>query len=316
MLQTDSNHRRYFLWTKLRFYVTVIAYHPMEVVILAAALITFQDIPQFGFAHHVYTENTQQIQNDIQHSLVLVYVKSGHLTAQIYDRAIDAPAGSVLVLFRHMPFQLYSTENTPQDYCSIQMYADYSFTLLEDGEDFPPDFAGLALPLLVPPGNEAEIIKRDMLSMISLLSISRETYHFSAAMTMCGILSRLDTFYRQKQHRGKSTSSYWEYKIKRYLADHIRSLVSLEELSAAMDKTPNYLNSVFSQATGIGIHQYMNREKMRLIAALMEDRNLSFREACENVGITDLSHGYRLFKRHMGVTPKEYIAAEHLHPQK
>lgn len=283
---------------------------------MAAALITFADVPRFGFAHHLYTENTRQIQNDIQHSFVLVYVKSGHLTAQIYGRTIDAPAGSVLLLFRHVPFQLSSAPNTPQDYCSIQIYTDYTFELLEDGEDFPADFAGLALPLVIPAGNEAELIKKDMFSIVSSLAISREMYHFSAAMTVCGILSRLDTYYRQRQHRGKSTTSYWEYKIKRYLADHIQELVSLETLAAAMDKTPNYLNNVFVQATGIGIHQYMNREKMRLVTALMENRGLSFKEACENVGITDLSHGYRLFKRHMGVTPKAYMTAERLRMQK
>lgn len=283
---------------------------------MAAALISFQDIPQFGFAHHIYTEDTRQIQNDLQQSFVLVYVKSGHLTAQTYGRTLQAPAGSVLVLFRHMPFQLSADGNSPQDYCSIQVYTDYTFSILEEGEDFPPDFAGLALPLLVPPGNEAELIKKDMLSIISALSVSRELYGFSAAMTMCGMLSRLDTFYRQKQHRGQSTSSYWEYKIKRYIADHIRSIVSLEELAEAMDKTPNYLNNVFSQAAGISIHQYMNREKIRLVTALMEDQRLTFREACENVGITDLSHGYRLFKRYMGVTPKQYMTAERMHLQK
>lgn len=286
-----------------------------EVTPLAATLISFASIPQFGFAHHVYTEDPGQSQTNLQRSFVLVYVKSGHLTAHIYNRTLEAPAGSVLILFRHVPFQLSSPWNTPQDYCSIQVYTDYSFAILEDGEDFPPDFAGLALPLVVPPGNEAELMKKDMLNIISSLSVSRERYSYSAAMTMCGILSRLDTFYRQKQHRGKSTSSYWEYKIKRYIADHIQRIVSLEELAAAMGKTPNYLNNVFSQAAGISIHQYMNREKMRLIAALMEDRGLTFRDACENVGITDLSHGYRLFKRYMGVTPKQYMSAERMHLQ-
>ena len=60
-----------------------------------------------------------------------------------------------------------------------------------------------------------------------------------------------------------------------------------------MKLTPNYLNSVFSQSSGISVHQYINREKMQLAANLMETQNLSFAEACENVGITDLSHGYR-----------------------
>ena len=279
---------------------------------MAATLISFHDIPRFGFAHHLYTESPRQLQNDIQRSFVLVYVKSGHLTAQIYDRTVEAPAGSVLVLFRHVPFLLCSAQNMPQDYCSIQIYTDYSFALLEDGEDFPADFAGLALPMVIQPGAEAEQIKKDMYSIVSNLSVSRGAYSFSAAMSACGILYRMDSFYRQKQHHGKSSASYWEYRIKRYLADHIHKIVTLEELAGAMNKTPNYLNSVFSRATGIGIHQYMNREKMRLIAALMEEQRLSFGEACENVGITDLSHGYRLFKRHMGITPKEYMTAERL----
>ena len=163
-----------------------------EVSVLATTLVEFQNIPKFGFAHHVYTENICQVQKDIQYSFVLVYVKSGHLTAHIYDRTLEAPAGSILILFRHVPFQLSSPWNTPQDYCSIQVYTDYSFALLEDGEDFPPDFAGLALPLVVPPGNEAELIKKDMLNIISSLSVSRERYSYSAAMTMCGILSRLE----------------------------------------------------------------------------------------------------------------------------
>ena len=278
---------------------------------MAAALITFADIPRFGFAHHLYTEDTHQIQKDIQRSFVLVYVKSGHLTAQIYGRTVEAAAGSILVLFRHIPFQLYSAPDAPQDYCSIQVYTDYSFTILEDDEDFPGDFAGLALPMVIPPGSEAEGIKKDMYSIVSNLSISRQTYGLSAAVMLCGILSRMDALYRQKQHRGKS-SAYWEYKIKRYVADHIRESISLERLACAMEKTPNYLNGVFSGSTGISIHQYINREKMRLVAMLMEDRGLSFREACENAGITDLSHGYRLFKRHIGVTPKAYMAAERL----
>lgn len=279
---------------------------------MAATLIHFQGVPTFGFAHHLYTEDTRQIQNDIQRSFVLVYVKSGHLTAQIYGHTFEAPAGCVLILFRHVPFQLLSPRNMPQDYCSVQVYADYSFDFLADHEDFPEHFAGLALPVVIPPGSDAELIKKDMYSIVSCLSISREAYGFSAAMTACGILSRMDALCRQKLHRGKSVSIYWELKIKRYIADHIRELISLDMLAKSMDKTPNYLNAIFSKATGISIHQYINREKMRLVAILMEEQRLTFREACENVGITDLSHGYRLFKRHMGITPNEYLSAERL----
>lgn len=279
---------------------------------MSATLISFQGLPKFGFAHHLYTEDAWQVQKDLQQSFVLVYVKSGHLTAQIYGRTFEAPVGSVLILFRHVPFRLFSADGGPQDYCSIQVYTDFTFDLMEDSEDFPSGFAGLALPVVTLPGSDTEQIKKDMYAIVSTLSISRALYSTSATMALCGILYKLDAIYRQKLHRGKSAFSYWEDRIKRYLAGHIQEQISLAALAKAMGKTPNYLNSVFSEATGISIHQYINREKMRLAATLMETRQLSFRDACENVGISDVSHGYRLFKRHMGVTPKEYISAEHL----
>lgn len=279
---------------------------------MSATLISFQGLPEFGFAHHLYTEDAWQVQKDLQQSFVLVYVKSGHLTAQIYGRTFEAPAGSVLILFRHVPFRLFSADGGPQDYCSIQVYTDFTFDLMEDSEDFPSGFAGLALPVVTLPGSDTEQIKKDIYTIVSTLSISRSLYGTSATMALCGILYKLDAIYRQKLHRGKSAFSYWEDRIKRYLAGHIQEQISLAALAKAMGKTPNYLNSVFSEAAGISIHQYINREKMRLAATLMETRQLSFRDACENVGISDVSHGYRLFKRHMGVTPKEYISAEHL----
>lgn len=279
---------------------------------MSATLISFQTLPKFGFAHHLYTEDPWQEQKNLQKSFVLVYVKSGHLTAQIYGRTFEAPAGSILVLFRHVPFRLSCTDGSAQDYCSIQVYADYSFDFIEDSDDFPAGFSGLSLPVVTLPSGDTEQIKKDMYAIVSSLSISRELYSTCATMALCGILYKLDALYRQKLHRGKSTFSYWEDRIKRYVAGHIQSQITLKDLAQTMGKTPNYLNSVFSEAAGISIHQYINREKMRLAATLMETRQLSFQDACENVGITDLSHGYRLFKRHVGVTPKKYMSGEHL----
>ena len=280
---------------------------------MPAALLSFQKPPTFGFAHHLYTEEPCQNQTNTEHSFVLAYVKSGHLTISIQGRLLDAPTGSLILLFRDYPFSIHSRNNEPQDYCSIQVYTDYSFSFMEDNEDFPADFCGMVLPMVTPPCPEVEKIKKDMFSIVSNLSISRETYGFYSAMSLCGILAKLDMNYRQKIHKGKTVASYWEYKIKQYVADHIREQVTLQDLSREMDKTPNYLNSVFHQATGISIHQYINREKVRLIASLMEMQRLPFPQACENVGIADISHGYRLFRKHMGVTPKEYMVSEHFH---
>ena len=88
---------------------------------ISATLITFQQTLQFGFAHHTYWENPRQIQTELQHSFVVIYVKSGELKAKIYDKVFSAPMGSLLILFRHFPFELYTEDNVAQDYCSIQV---------------------------------------------------------------------------------------------------------------------------------------------------------------------------------------------------
>ena len=71
--------------------------------------------------------------------------------------------------------------------------------------------------------------------------------------------------------------------------------------------TPNYINSVFKKRQGISIRQYINKEKVSLICELMHHRGVSFKIACENAGIFDVSYGYRLFKKSMGITTKEFL---------
>ena len=278
---------------------------------MSATLINFKKQPVFGFAHHIHLDEPNQIQTDLIHSFVILYVKSGQLNIKYIDKTIIAPEGSILVLLRDLPFEIHSGNGEPQDYCSIQVFTDYNFSFIDDNEDFPKDFTGLALPIVTPPGSETEYIKKDMFSIVSHLSISVKNYTFYASMTLCGILSKLDMVYRQKLHKGKTPLSYWEYRIKKYVSEHISQKITINDIAKKMGKTPNYLNHVFKEATGIGIHQYVNREKIHLVTLLMEMRGFSFNQACENVGITDISHGYRLFKKHMGITPKTYISSDH-----
>ena len=77
-----------------------------------------------------------------------------------------------------------------------------------------------------------------------------------------------------------------------------------------MARTPNYLNSVFKKSAGMGIHQYINKEKVRIISELILERKLPFKKACESVGIEDISYGYRMFKKHTGLTPSQYMESQ------
>ena len=124
------------------------------------------------------------------------------------------------------------------------------------------------------------------------------------------ILSELDSIYRENMYTSSDRASVTAYKIKAYIADRIQGNIPLEEIAEYLGKTPGYLNSVFHKSTGVSIHQYISKEKVRIISELILERKLSFKEACESMGIEDVSYGYRLFKKQTGLTPGQFASAK------
>ena len=271
--------------------------------------VSFSQLPQIGFAHHFYTEQYEQRHCNPNMSLEVVYVKEGTFTAETYGRIGPVEPGSVLILLRAMPFHLFAPAGEPQAHCSVQLVLDYAWEIMDDSTEAPFEFSGLLLPALVPPGEEAERIKEDLYALVAEANTTRDTPPLSASVTALALLARLDRYFRRSR-RQEHTPSLWEYRVKRYVAEHMQRDISLEEIGVALGKSPNHLNTVFKASTGMSIRRYINRQRVRRIAELMEGKGLPFKQACENVAIYDVAYGYRLFKQHMGVTTREYLNGE------
>lgn len=273
----------------------------------------FQDIPTIGFAHHFNAENYFQSYNMADDSFEIVYIKAGDVTAKLYDKIYDIEPGSILVLFRRLPIELSSKNGTPHTHCSVQIKTSGVAEFIDSDFQIPKDSTrGIMLPFITPPCQENELIKKDLYSIISLIGGSNEAGKFSASLCAMGVLSKLDSLYIQKIYAKKNNSSLLDYKIKQYISRNISKDLSLENIATAIGKSPNYLNSVFKKINDIGIHQYINREKVRIIGECIKNRGFSFREACESVSVYDISYGYRLFKKHSGVTPGAFLEGRQL----
>lgn len=278
---------------------------------MAYAALDFSHLPRVGFAHHFYMDKYMQKHRRKENSIEIVYIKEGDAVLEAFGRMFDIKKGSIVLLFRCEPFCIYSADGTSHKHCSVQLNLDYTLTVLEDGELPPESFEGLLLPFVLPPCGETESIKKDLYTIVSDIGISRAKRSKTAAALAMGILGKLDQVHRREAASERTGTSLLEYKIKTYIASHIHKNITLQDLSDALGKTPNYLNSAFRQATGISIHRYINNEKVRLIAEVMEGREVSFKTACESVSIMDVAYGYRLFKKHMGVTLRTYLSSEY-----
>lgn len=273
----------------------------------------FGDIPSIGFAHHFHAENYSQSYNIKDDSFEIVYIKTGEVTAELYDKTYDIEPGSILVLFRRLPIKLTSKNGSTHSHCSVQIKVSGGVEFIDSDFQIPKDSSrGIMLPFITPPCQENELIKKDLYSITSLLGGASESGKFSASLCAMGILSKLDSMYIQKIYAKKNNSSLLDYKIKQYISRNISKDLSLANISEAIGKSPNYLNSVFKKINDIGIHQYINREKVRIIGECIKNRGFSFKEACESVSVYDISYGYRMFKKHSGITPGAFLEGKHL----
>jgi len=233
-------------------------------------------------------------------------IPEGNFTAEIYGEQREIEAGSILVLLRSVPFHLYAPAGTAQAHCSVQLVFDFEWEVMDDSTHIPADYTGLLLPVAVPPCEEAERLKEELYALVAEVSAMRDTPPLSASVAALSLLTRLDRLLRRSR-RQEHALSLWEYRVKRYVAEHMQQEMSLEDIGEALGKSANHLNTVFKASTGMSIRRYINRERVRRMAELMEEKGLPFKQACENVAITDVAYGYRLFKKYMGVTTREYM---------
>ena len=275
----------------------------------------FDAIPHIGFAHHFRMENYMQDMANIKKpdlydnkGIEIVYIKEGSIIAEVYGKKYTAEPGSIMVLLRALPFKLYAKDSAVRTHCSLELRADYRHSIIQNGNDVDKNTSDLLLPFINPPCAENEKIKKILFSIVSDIGARGGRTIEADSGAALYILSMLDSLYRSNLY--ESSSSVTEYKIKAYIADRIHRTIPVAEIAQYMGKTPNYLNSVFKKSSGMGIHQYINKEKVRIISQMILDRKLPFGKACESVGIDDVSYGYRMFKKHTGLTPSQFTDSQ------
>ncbi|MBL7763694.1 MAG: AraC family transcriptional regulator [Chitinophagaceae bacterium] len=91
-----------------------------------------------------------------------------------------------------------------------------------------------------------------------------------------------------------------------FLQDRIGSLLTLEEIAAAVNLSASHFSFLFKNKTGFSPIEYFNHLKIQRACQYLLFTNLRIREISWNLGIEDPYYFSRLFKKVMGVAPGEY----------
>lgn len=112
---------------------------------------------------------------------------------------------------------------------------------------------------------------------------------------------------RESESQGRKTlNKSLEYIEENYM----RESLSLNEIAAEQEVSPNYFSAMFSQEMQMTFVEYVTRKRMEKARELLRDTDMRANEIALAVGYRNPHYFSFVFKKTQGCTPREYRAAE------
>lgn len=129
-------------------------------------------------------------------------------------------------------------------------------------------------------------------------------------LSLCELLLKIHRFY--KQNHTPSDNAVLKYRHQlipdciEYLKKNYSKKITIDELSSIFFLSRSYLSSLFKNATGSGVVEYLQHIRIERACELLTQTSLSITEISTQVGYTDYRFFNKSFKKITGVTAHEY----------
>jgi AraC family transcriptional regulator len=98
-------------------------------------------------------------------------------------------------------------------------------------------------------------------------------------------------------------------KVVDYVEAHLHEDIHLSDLAKTAAMSPWYFTRLFKNSTGVSPHQYVTQHRIELAKELLRNSQVSVFEIGVRVGYSDPKHFRTLFRREVGVSPRDFRAA-------
>lgn len=110
---------------------------------------------------------------------------------------------------------------------------------------------------------------------------------------------------RQRGHKEGKKNPHIE-KCKDYIFSHLHDRITVDSLAEELGYHPDYLSHLFKKSEGIGLSQYIVREKITRAKNLLTYSDYSYSEISSYLGFASQSHFGKHFRLITGYTPRQY----------
>ncbi|GBF70909.1 hypothetical protein LAWASA_3646 [Lawsonibacter asaccharolyticus] len=94
--------------------------------------------------------------------------------------------------------------------------------------------------------------------------------------------------------------------VKEYLQENYTQRITLNSAAALVYLTPTYLSKLFAEVEGMGFSEYLSALRIQHAKEALLDYHRRIYEIAAQVGYQDVKHFMKVFKKQVGMTPREY----------
>jgi AraC-like DNA-binding protein len=102
--------------------------------------------------------------------------------------------------------------------------------------------------------------------------------------------------------------------LQQYILDHYTEPLRIDELAALVERTPNYITSIFREITGCTPIEYLHQIRVSAARDLLLNSRLSISEIAERLGYCDAPYFNRVYKRVVGSPPSALLKLKNARP--
>ena len=95
-------------------------------------------------------------------------------------------------------------------------------------------------------------------------------------------------------------------RIREYIDHNIEQRISVDLLAGLANLSVCYFVRAFKQSMGVTPHDYLIRQRVERTKQLLSDTDIPLSQIALAAGFADQSHFARRFRRHVGMSPRDY----------
>ena len=99
--------------------------------------------------------------------------------------------------------------------------------------------------------------------------------------------------------------------INKYIENNLNEDLSINSLSQRFFISKNKLYNIFKENYDITVNNYITDKRIEKAKELLKNTNEPIYKIADDIGINNYTYFCKLFKRKIGITPREYRTAPH-----